>query len=185
MVWWLWLLFLLWAASQEILSVEVCDEVRLIPVCSATEASLEILDKATMHSKLSRKWTAKTLIRLRRQAVWYVSLLFVYGINRCFSRSGSIDVWPVGKCLSFIVYDHIRTRCWHSFGKIRWNQRDNLTSNSYISASHLIILHCYISISYNPSIIHYVCLLFSHKILTTFEVCARLENFEKESRKRC
>ena len=62
----------------------VCDQVSLKPACSATETSgsLEISDLASTGIVLSRKWTAKALIRMRRCAGWSVSLLFAHGINR-------------------------------------------------------------------------------------------------------
>ena len=59
------------------------DQVRLKPACSATEASysLESLKLASIGIILSRKQTAKALIRLYGRAGWSVPLLFAYGKN--------------------------------------------------------------------------------------------------------
>ena len=61
----------------------VCDQVRLKPACSATEASwsLEILAIASRGIILSRQPTTKVLIRLRQCSDWSALLLFAYGIN--------------------------------------------------------------------------------------------------------
>ena len=62
----------------------VCDQVRLKPACSATESSygLKMLDITSRGIILSRQWTIKVLIRLRRCTGWSAPLLFAYGINR-------------------------------------------------------------------------------------------------------
>ena len=64
--------------------LQVCDQVRLKPACSATETScsLEILGIETRGIILSRQWTTKAMIRLRKCAGWSAPLLFAYGINR-------------------------------------------------------------------------------------------------------
>ena len=68
----------------------VCDQVRLKPVCSTTEASwsLEISDLASLGITLSRQRTTKVLIRLRGCAGWSAPLLFAYG-RMVFSWCGS------------------------------------------------------------------------------------------------
>ena len=62
----------------------VFEQVRLKPASAATEASyrLEILDIETGYIILSRQWTIKVLIRLRRCEGWSAPLLVAYGINR-------------------------------------------------------------------------------------------------------
>ena len=62
----------------------VSDQVRLKLACSATETnySLEILDTETRGIILSKQWTTKVLIRLRRCTGWSAPLLFAYGKNR-------------------------------------------------------------------------------------------------------
>ena len=68
----------------------VCDQVRLKPVCSTTEASwsLEISDLASLGITLSRQRTTKVLIRLRGCTGWSRPLLFAYG-RIVFSWCGS------------------------------------------------------------------------------------------------
>ena len=65
----------------------VFDQVRLKPVCAATETSYGLETSAIASSGiiLSRQRTTKALIRLRGCAGWTAPLLFAYGINR-FSR---------------------------------------------------------------------------------------------------
>ena len=64
--------------------LEVCDQLRLKPACSADETGqgLQILAITSRDIILSRQWTTKMLIRLRRCAGWSAPLLFTYGINR-------------------------------------------------------------------------------------------------------
>ena len=75
---------LIWASSRENLSSVVCDQVRLKPVCSATETSkrLETLGLATVGIILSKEWTNKLLTRLCGCTVWSEPLLITYCINR-------------------------------------------------------------------------------------------------------
>ena len=79
----------LWAMTRKPV-FEVCDQVRLKPVCSATETSysLEILNLQRRGIILSRQRTTKVLIRLRGCADWSAPLLFVYG--KTSSRHGSL-----------------------------------------------------------------------------------------------
>ena len=65
-----------WATSRKQPVFGVCDQVRLKPVCSATETSqsLEILDLASIGIILSRQRTRKALIRLRGIAGWSARL---------------------------------------------------------------------------------------------------------------
>ena len=68
----------------------VCDQVRLKPASSATEASwsLAISYIATTGTILSKQQTIKVLIRLRGCAGWSAPLLFTYGIRQVFSWWG-------------------------------------------------------------------------------------------------
>ena len=79
-----------WATSWENLSSEVCDQIRLEPACSATEAkqSLETLDMEFWAIILSKRWMKRRWsacasdcvnAQLRGCAGWSVSLLFAYG----------------------------------------------------------------------------------------------------------
>ena len=98
----------IWASSGENVSSRVSDQVRLKLACSTTEASmrLEILDTETRDITLSRQWTTKALIRLRRCAGWSAPLLFAYDMTcflmarlicmscfRYFRKTGIISLW--------------------------------------------------------------------------------------------
>ena len=86
----------------------VCDQVRLKPACSATEASLS-LDSSDIETRsiiLSRLGTTKVLIRLRESAGWSAPLLFAYGINRFSHDMAHILItpnWSVGEIV-FLQY---------------------------------------------------------------------------------
>ena len=71
---------LIWASLRENLSSVVCDQVRLKPVCLATETSerLETLGLATIGIILSKQWKKKCW----SDCVDAQPLLFTYGINR-------------------------------------------------------------------------------------------------------
>ena len=96
------LLNMIWATSRENLSSEVCDQVRLKPVCSATDVSwrVAILKLATTGTILSKQRTIKVLIRLHGCAGWSEPLLFAYGIRQVFSWWGSI---LMTFCSEFVV----------------------------------------------------------------------------------
>ena len=66
--------------------VGVCNQLKLKPACSATQISsgLEISATVSRGIILSRQWTTKVLIRLRKCAGWSAPLLFAYGINWFF-----------------------------------------------------------------------------------------------------
>ena len=59
----------------------VCDQERLKPACSASEASYS-LDLASIGIILSKQQITKALIRLCERAGWSAPLLFAYDINR-------------------------------------------------------------------------------------------------------
>ena len=86
----------------------VCDQVRLKPACSATEASLspDSSDIETRSIVLSRQRTTKVLIRLRECAGWSVPLLFAYGINRFFHDVAHILItpnWSIGEIVLYSI----------------------------------------------------------------------------------
>ena len=86
-----------WASSGENVSSGVSDQVRLKPACSATETSynLEISAIESRDIIISKQWTTKALIRLRRCAGRSVPLLFAYDIRHVFSWPRSVSVSPV------------------------------------------------------------------------------------------
>ena len=73
----------------------VFDQVRLKPVCSATEAS-ESHEFATGDVILSKQRITKTLIRLCGCADWSAVLLFAY-IKMVFSWCGSYEIAKCGQ----------------------------------------------------------------------------------------
>ena len=82
---------MVWAMSWKNVSLGICDQVKLKPACSATEASysLETLDIASIGIILSKQRTTMVLTSLHECAGWSAPLLFAYGIRHIFSWSGS------------------------------------------------------------------------------------------------
>ena len=90
----------------------VCDQGRLKSACAATKARqrLEISDIETKGIILSRQWTTKALIRLRRCAGWSAPLLFAYGITGFLMTrlrwDGDLKEWVFDYFLVFRVNSH-------------------------------------------------------------------------------
>ena len=75
------------------LPMEVCDQVRFKPACSASEASLS--PKFFVHKYyrcyLSKEWMTKVLFKQHGCAGWSAPLLYPYGIRQIFSWRDSSD----------------------------------------------------------------------------------------------
>ena len=87
----------IWATSRENLSSGFAT--RVDSNWPAQPQRLEISDIETRGIILSRQWTTKVLIRLRRCAVWPASLLFAYCINM-FSHDVA-HIYPIIEQLSY------------------------------------------------------------------------------------
>ena len=91
--------------------LEIFDQVRFKPACSATEASqnLETLDKASIHFIVSKQRTIKVLIRLRQCTGWSAPLLFAYGTRHEFAWPGAFIGHPAAgqKSLENKLYKYL------------------------------------------------------------------------------